>query len=117
MNLTQVQNSLKKLHAFIGEVKKTEGCFALGMDKMAKAQEAYGCVGDLANLASGNNAKRLVFEQYVLAELINSGDFERHINRVRRERRKKKEDKEEEEVGKVWSGGRKRRQPGLNSFY
>jgi len=26
----------------------------------------------------------------VLAELINSGDFERHINRVRRERRKKK---------------------------
>ena len=31
-----------------------------------------------------------VFEQYVLAELINSGDFERHINRMRRERRKKK---------------------------
>lgn len=31
-----------------------------------------------------------VFEQYVLAELINSGDFERHINRVRRERRKNK---------------------------
>ncbi len=31
-----------------------------------------------------------VFEQYVLAELIHSGDFERHINRVRRERRKKK---------------------------
>lgn len=31
-----------------------------------------------------------VFEQYVLAELIHNGDFERHINRVRRERRKKK---------------------------
>ena len=29
-----------------------------------------------------------VFEQYVLAELINSGDFERHINRVRRKIRK-----------------------------
>lgn len=29
-----------------------------------------------------------VFEQYVLAELINCGDFERHINRVRRNRRK-----------------------------
>ena len=29
------------------------------------------------------------FEQYVLAELINSGDFERHINRVRRSVRKK----------------------------
>ena len=31
-----------------------------------------------------------VFEQYVLAELIYSGDFERHINRVRRVRRKTK---------------------------
>jgi GntR family transcriptional regulator/MocR family aminotransferase len=29
-----------------------------------------------------------VFEQYVLSELITSGDFERHINRVRRKRRK-----------------------------
>lgn len=28
------------------------------------------------------------FEQYVLAELISSGDFERHINRVRRKMRK-----------------------------
>ncbi len=33
-----------------------------------------------------------VFEQYVLAELINSGDFERHINRVRRKRRKLSEE-------------------------
>ncbi|MBE6757394.1 MAG: PLP-dependent aminotransferase family protein [Ruminococcaceae bacterium] len=29
-----------------------------------------------------------VFEQYVLAQLINSGDFERHIHRVRRARRR-----------------------------
>ena len=29
-----------------------------------------------------------VFEQYVLAALLDSGDFERHINRVRRTRRK-----------------------------
>lgn len=29
-----------------------------------------------------------VFEQYLLAELIQSGDFERHINRVRRKKRK-----------------------------
>ena len=28
------------------------------------------------------------FEQYVLSELLNSGDFERHINRVRRARRR-----------------------------
>ncbi|MBO5213963.1 MAG: PLP-dependent aminotransferase family protein [Clostridia bacterium] len=31
-----------------------------------------------------------VFEQYLLAELIANGDFERHINRVRRKRRKQK---------------------------
>lgn len=31
-----------------------------------------------------------VFEQYVLAELIKKGDFERHINRVRRAKRKQK---------------------------
>ena len=31
-----------------------------------------------------------VFEQYVLAELINNGDFERNINRIRRMRRKSK---------------------------
>lgn len=29
-----------------------------------------------------------VFEQYILAELLRSGDFERHINRIRRARRK-----------------------------
>ena len=29
-----------------------------------------------------------VFEQYVLASLLSTGDFERHINRVRRKRRK-----------------------------
>ena len=28
-----------------------------------------------------------LFEQYVLAELLKSGDYERHINRVRRKRR------------------------------
>ena len=29
-----------------------------------------------------------VFEQYVLAELLKTGDFERNINRIRRKRRK-----------------------------
>jgi GntR family transcriptional regulator/MocR family aminotransferase len=29
-----------------------------------------------------------IFEQYVLAELLKSGDFERHINRIRRRKRK-----------------------------
>lgn len=30
-----------------------------------------------------------VFEQYVLAEILSGGEFERHINRIRRNRRKK----------------------------
>lgn len=29
-----------------------------------------------------------IFEQYVIAEFINNGDFERHINKVRRQRRR-----------------------------
>jgi len=29
------------------------------------------------------------FEQFVLADLLNSGDFERHINRIRRAKRRK----------------------------
>ena len=29
-----------------------------------------------------------VFDQYVLADFIGSGDFERHINRIRRRKRK-----------------------------
>lgn len=33
------------------------------------------------------------FEQYVLSELINNGDFERHINRIRRQERRKRADK------------------------
>ena len=32
-----------------------------------------------------------VFEQYVLAQLIDNGDFERHINRIRRQKRKEKQ--------------------------
>jgi GntR family transcriptional regulator/MocR family aminotransferase len=31
-----------------------------------------------------------VFEQYVLAELMTSGNFERHINRVRRKKRRER---------------------------
>lgn len=65
--LKQVQETLKLTHAFTKEVKKTANRFAEGRKKMLQAEEEYGCVGELANLASGNNARRLVFEQYVLA--------------------------------------------------
>ena len=36
------------------------------------------------------------FEQFVLAELIDNGDFERHINRVRRIKRRELSEKSQE---------------------
>lgn len=65
--LTENQKQLKKAHAFHEEVKKTLAQFSEKLTRIAKAKEEYGYVKDLDNLASGNNAKRLVFEQYVLA--------------------------------------------------
>lgn len=61
------QNELKRAHAFLGEAKKTRQQFLIKQKKMESASKEYGYVKDLDNLASGNNAKRLVFEQYVLA--------------------------------------------------
>ena len=54
----------------------------------AKANEYY--IKQFENKLGFYSCTVPVFEQYVLAELIRSGDFERHINRVRRERRKSK---------------------------
>ena len=53
-----------------------------------RLSEKYGRIKRLDDTANGNNKMRLMFEQYVLAALLDSGDFERHINRVRRARRK-----------------------------
>lgn len=66
-DLEEKQHLLKAAHAFCEEVKKTAAQFALKRTKIEKAEEEYGYVKDLDNLASGNNEKRLVFEQYVLA--------------------------------------------------
>lgn len=65
--LLEKQGELKRAHAFCGEVKKTSLQFTEKRKKMAAAEEEYGYVRDLDNLASGNNKRRLVFEQYVLA--------------------------------------------------
>ena len=37
------------------------------MQKAAKCRKEYGVIKDLENMATGNNSKRLVFEQYVLS--------------------------------------------------
>jgi len=49
------------------EVKKIRKLVAEKLEKIACESEEYGYVKDLENLAVGNNSKRLVFEQYVLA--------------------------------------------------
>jgi len=50
-----------------GEVKKTMGLMKDKQKGMEEASAEYGYVKDLENMATGNNPRRLVFEQYVLA--------------------------------------------------
>lgn len=49
------------------EAKKTAKLMTDKLEVMGRESEEYGFVKDLENLATGNNSKRLVFEQYVLA--------------------------------------------------
>lgn len=51
----------------IQEVKKIRKSLSDKLERLQKLNKEYGIVKDLDNLASGNNPKRLVFEQYVLA--------------------------------------------------
>ena len=57
----------KKWEQQLAEVRKTESLMRNKREGMEKALEEYGYVKDLENMATGNNSKRLVFEQYVLA--------------------------------------------------
>ncbi len=56
-----------KCHHRLQEVKKIRSSLQEKAGRMEKLNQEYGIVKDLDNLASGNNSKRLVFEQYVLA--------------------------------------------------
>lgn len=58
---------LKGWEAGLSEVKKTMCMMGEKLQGMEEASREYGYVKDLENMASGNNARRLVFEQYVLA--------------------------------------------------
>ncbi len=49
------------------EVKKTNSLMNANLEQMETESRKYGYVKDLENMATGNNARRLVFEQYVLA--------------------------------------------------
>ena len=49
------------------EVRRTIKLMQTRREQMEQKEKEYGYVKDLENMASGNNAKKLVFEQYVLA--------------------------------------------------
>ena len=56
-------------HSILMENQLKNGLESLkeNMCKAEKCRKEYGVIKDLENMASGNNAKRLVFEQYVLS--------------------------------------------------
>lgn len=49
------------------EAQRTAEALQKNLARLGGAEEEYGRIKDLDNMASGNNSKRLVFEQYVLA--------------------------------------------------
>ncbi len=51
----------------LSSVKRSEKLMKDKLSVIGRQQEEYGYVKDLENMASGNNSRRLVFEQYVLA--------------------------------------------------
>lgn len=57
----------KENHLLLNDVKRVHISLKSGLSRMEKLSERYGVIKELDNLSSGNNAKRLVFEQYVLA--------------------------------------------------
>lgn len=61
--LTRLQQQKIRL----SELQKTRQSVRGRLAELKKVQTEYGYVKDLENMASGNNAKRLVFEQFVLA--------------------------------------------------
>lgn len=77
---SQLQEELEQVKALRGEIMESQkkltslsdrlsGTLVSVKDKrvkLAKISEEYGYVKDLDNLASGNNKKRMVFEQFVL---------------------------------------------------
>ena len=70
----QAQNSRDELRSreqqvFLKEARMKEGLASLkeNREQADKFKKEYGIIKDLENMATGNNAKRLVFEQYVLS--------------------------------------------------
>lgn len=57
----------KLWNTHLSELKKVRDMMGEKLTKIETDSSEYGYVKDLENMASGNNARKLVFEQYVLA--------------------------------------------------
>lgn len=64
---TVVLQALKKWEQLVNELTKTRKVCKEKLAKIEEQSKEYGVIKELENIASGNNAKKLVFEQYVLA--------------------------------------------------
>lgn len=57
----------KENHLLLNQISRVVFSLEEKLEKTAELAQTYGILKDLDNLASGNNARRLIFEQYVLA--------------------------------------------------
>ncbi|MBQ9140592.1 MAG: SMC family ATPase [Lachnospiraceae bacterium] len=74
----QLLIELKRWEQCLNELKKTRRLCKEKLAEIEKQSREYGCIKELENIATGNNAKKLVFEQYVLAnyfeEILNAAN-------------------------------------------
>ena len=84
----------EKKYIECAKIINTHGCRgAVKLESWCNTPEDLAALKTVFLLENGKYTKKKVlkasvFKQFVIAELINSGDFERHINRVRRSLRK-----------------------------
>lgn len=63
----QLSRSLQKNYALLENASRIRRALLEKLSAMQEIKQEYGIVKDLDNLTSGNNGRKLVFEQYVLA--------------------------------------------------
>ena len=74
-NKDALLKEVKQWEQLLGELDRTYRELHTKRQQLEKLSNEYGRIKELENIASGNNAKKLVFEQYVLA-----GYFEEILN-------------------------------------
>lgn len=63
----EIRKKIDSYHILADQIKRSLGGISENRKKADAIKKEYGIVKDLDDLANGNNARRLVFEQYVLA--------------------------------------------------